>query len=132
MPTLVNQLSFVRGFQPPPLFLRRPPLDPDCPLLFKIFVFSPLWSILHPLKYFRQSPHPHKIPSCLNLTHQLSWHIISRFRKISKEWSYQFNYRFLSKIDFWFFISFYKYISLCQSMGYFRFIFRQLKDDFFS
>ena len=113
-----------RGPGPLPSFLRYPPLDPACPsmwpLLFKIFVSSPLFFVTNPpFKVFQTVPcHPHETPFCHNLTHQLSLEIINRFKEISKESSSQFNCRFLSKINLWFFISFYKYISLSYSMRY--------------
>ena len=107
--------------------------------------------LFHPfLRYFRQfhptppPPHPHRTPFCHNLTHQLSSHIINRFKEISKELSYQFSCRFLSKIKnqfliFYILLQIYNlqiyslqiYIVYLNLWDIFRFIFRQLKDDFF-
>ena len=70
--------ALVRKRVPAPLlsFLRHPPLDPDCPLVFKIFVSSPFFSVPPPFKVFQTViPHPHKTPFFHNLTHQLSLHI---------------------------------------------------------
>ena len=99
--------QFITGFQHPfsdthPLTQLVPFLKALLPLPF--FLFHPI------LRYFRQFPHPHATPFFPNPTHQPSLHIINGFKQISKGWFCQFNCRFLSKINFWFFKSLYKYI----------------------
>ena len=71
---------------------------------FKIF-FSFSSFMLHPLlRYFWQFPLPQTTPSCPNWTHQPSLHIINGFKYQKGILPVQqFNYRFLSKISFWFF-----------------------------
>ena len=94
-------------------FLRHQPLDPACPTPtpFLNFCFPPLFSIPPPFKIFQTVPHPHTIPTCLNRTYQPSFHIINRSKQISKEY-FPVYYRFLSKVNFRFFKSLYKYIAL--------------------
>ena len=66
-------------------------------------------SVPPPLRYFRQFLPPPRNPSCSKLTHQPSLHLIDGFKQISKGWFYQFNFHFLSKINFWFFKSLWKH-----------------------
>ena len=84
--TIFLKSALVRKRTPGPLpsFLRRPPLDPNFPLLFKIFVSSPLFSVAPTFKVFQRVPHPHKTPFCHNLTHQLSLHMINSLQKYLK------------------------------------------------
>ena len=63
----------------------------------------------------------------LNATHQPSLHLINGFKQISKRWFYQFNCRFPSKIDFWFFKSFINISGYLSLKDFFRFILRQLR-----
>ena len=91
-------------------FLRHPPLDPAGPL-FKIFVSPPLFSVPPLFKVFQTVTPPSWNPLLPSsdtptfLTH-------NSFKQILKAWFYQFSCRFLSKINFLFFKSLYKYISL--------------------
>ena len=84
---------------PPPPLCKAPTLWPSLPPPFSKFLYPLPYFLFHLLwKYFRQFPHPHTNPSCTNPTNQptnLSW-----FKQISKGWIYQFNCRFLSKINF--------------------------------
>ena len=82
---------FVKGFSLTPLF--------------KTFVSTPLFSVPSPFQVFQTVPPSPTLtqPSCPNRTNEPSRHIINRFKQISKGWFYQFNCRFLSKINFWYF-----------------------------
>ena len=78
-----------------PLFLRHPPLDPAC-LLFKFFVFPPLFSVPPCFKVLLTvSPTLTQPPTALIRPTNFPW-----FKQISKRRFYHFNCLFLSKINF--------------------------------
>ena len=55
--------------------LRHPLLDLSCSFFLKSLFDLPFFLFRPLLRYFRQFPHPHAIPSCPNLTHQPFLHI---------------------------------------------------------
>ena len=76
----------------PPLFFKVPNPWPSLPPSFLKSLF-PFPSFLFHL--LDSSPHPHATPYCPNRWTNLPW-----FKQISKGRFYQFNCRFLSKINF--------------------------------
>ena len=104
--------QFVRGFPPPPPFSKQPLFDPACPTLFKIFVSALLFSVAPPFKVFQTVPPTLTQPlTALIRPTNLPW-----FKQISKERLYQFNCRFLSKINFRSFKSLYKQVILIYGL----------------
>ena len=132
--TIFLKSALVRKRTPGPLpsFLRRPPLDPNFPLLFKIFVSSPLFSVTPTFKVFQRVPHPHKTPFCHNVTHQLSLHMINSLQKYLKSDLTSSTVAFCQKSIFDFLYPFKNILVYLNLWEIFRFIFRQLKDDFSS
>ena len=117
------------GFQPP--FLRHPPLDPACTPFFKIFVSLTLFSVPPPFKVFQTViPTLTQLPPAL-IQHTNLPYTITRFKQLSKGWFYQFNCRFLSKINFYFLNPFTNISGYLNLWDIFRFIFRQLRMNFF-
>ena len=130
---LITRWHSWKGVPAPLPHFKVPTSSPKLPPFLKIFVSRPLFFVPPPFKVFQTvpPPHPHTNPSCPNLTHQPSSHIINVFKQISKGWFYQFNCRLLSKINFDFLnpiTNVSGYLNLCDI---FRFIFRQLSMTFF-
>ena len=98
------------------------------PLIFKILVSPPLFSVPLPFKVFStvlltlMQPPPALIQSI-----NLSW-----VKRISKGRFYQFDCRFLSKINFPYFKSLYKQVKGYLLMRYFQIHFQTTQNDFFS
>ena len=93
-----HNIAIVREGIPAPLFLRHPLLAwPSLPPLLKIFVSPPLFSVPPPFKVFQTVPPSLSQPSSalIQPPTNLPW-----FKQISKGLFYQFNCRFLSKINF--------------------------------
>ena len=84
-----------KGVPAPSPFLRHPSLDPACPTFLKSLFPLPSF-LFHPLlRCFRQFSPPLQPPSALiQPPTNLPW-----LKQISEGWFYQFNCRFLSKIN---------------------------------
>ena len=100
--------ALVRNGGSSPPFFQAPTPWPSLPSLFKIFFSPPLFSVPPPLRYFRQfTPALTQPSTALIQPFNLPW-----FKQISKRQFYQFNCRFLSKINFYSFKSLYKQVIL--------------------
>ena len=106
------------ALQPPPSFLRHPPLHPACPL-FKIFVSPPLFSVPLPFKVFQTVS-----PTLTQPPHVLIRHNNHPYRKLTGLNKYQKSvFDFLNP-----FTNISGYFDLWDMV---RFIFKQLRMTFF-